>query len=85
MAWTGVSAPALWVAVDRGRHARSAVRFGVVFLLAVGLHTAWDSIASTTGQVVIAVLSLGLLLVTAHRFGDRRGRVAVRAGAASPA
>lgn len=70
MAWTGLSAAALWIAVDRGL-TRSAARFGAVFLVAVGLHTAWDSFNSTWAYVVIAVLSLGLLTVTAHRLGER--------------
>jgi len=70
MAWTGLSAAALWIAVDRGL-TRSAARFGAVFLVAVGLHSAWDSFNSTWAYVVIAVLGLGLLTVTAHRLGER--------------
>jgi RsiW-degrading membrane proteinase PrsW (M82 family) len=79
MAWTGLSAAALWIAADSGL-GRSGVRFVAVFLVAVGLHAAWDSFNSIWAYVVIAALSLGLLTVTAHRLGERHQLASVGPG-----
>jgi len=67
MAWTGLTAAALWQAADRGWRAPAVVRFLVVFAVAVALHTAWDSISSQTGYAIVAGLSLLLLIITTHR------------------
>jgi RsiW-degrading membrane proteinase PrsW (M82 family) len=68
MAWTGVAAAALYAAAaTRGR--REILRFVGAFAVAVVLHTLWDSQDSLVGTAVVAVASLGLLALTAHRAG----------------
>jgi RsiW-degrading membrane proteinase PrsW (M82 family) len=73
MAWTGLTAAALWRVVDpRGRHA--VLKFLGVFVIAVALHTGWDSISSTLSYGLLAVISLVLLYSTVH--GLHRSAVA---------
>ena len=67
MAWTGLTTAALWRAAGRGWSGAAALRFVGAYAVAVALHTAWDTLGSTTGYAVVAVLSLGLLLVVTHR------------------
>src|SRR3954451_15974516 len=43
MAWTGLTAAALWEAAARRWQAGALLRFVVVYLVAVGLHTTWDA------------------------------------------
>lgn len=71
MAWTGLTATALWSAANHRWARPAALRFVGVFIVAAALHTAWDSIATIPGYIVIGVISLGLLTVTAHRLGVR--------------
>ena len=76
MAWTGLTAAALWrAAVERWRP-RALGGFVVVFLIAVGLHTAWDAAPSIWTDAVVAAVSLVLLWWTAHRLAapERRQR-----------
>ncbi|MCQ4042767.1 PrsW family intramembrane metalloprotease [Streptantibioticus rubrisoli] len=63
MAWTGATAAALWIAFRTGRW----LRFGLVFVLAVVLHAAWDSIGTLTGYALIATVSLLFLGALTHR------------------
>jgi RsiW-degrading membrane proteinase PrsW (M82 family) len=66
MAWTGIAATALYAAAATpGR--RQILRFVGAFLVAVVLHTLWDSQSSLIGTAVVAVASLGMLAWTAHR------------------
>ena len=66
MAWTGIAAAALYAAAATpGR--RQILRFVGAFLVAVVLHTLWDSQSSLIGTAVVAVASLGMLAWTAHR------------------
>jgi RsiW-degrading membrane proteinase PrsW (M82 family) len=67
MAWTGLTAAALWRAADRRWHAGALARLAGVYLLAVALHTAWDSAVNPRAYPVIALVSLVALAVTAHR------------------
>lgn len=67
MAWTGLTAAALWQASYRRWHPSGLVRFLVAFAIAVALHTAWDSANSTPVYAVIAAISLILLGATAHQ------------------
>lgn len=76
MAWTGLTAAALWEAARRGRHAAALWRFLGVYAVAVALHTAWDTIGTTPAYAVLAAVSLGLLTLTAYRLG-RGGHVPV--------
>jgi protease PrsW len=66
MAWTGITAAALYAAAaNPGR--RQILQFVGAFLGAVVLHTLWDSQSSLIGTAAIAIVSLGLLTWTAHR------------------
>jgi RsiW-degrading membrane proteinase PrsW (M82 family) len=67
MAWTGLTAAALWRAAIEHRRPRALLGFAGVYLVAVLLHTAWDSAPNLTVDVVVAVVSLALLWWTTHR------------------
>jgi RsiW-degrading membrane proteinase PrsW (M82 family) len=67
MAWTGLTAAALWEAAARRWQARAFLRFVLVFLVAVGLHTTWDTVHSEVAYIVLACIALGLLIATTHR------------------
>ena len=75
MAWTGLTATALWYAAARGWKGSAVWRFLAVFVLAVALHTTWDSIGTIPVYIVLAAISLGLLTWFAHLLG-RELRVA---------
>jgi RsiW-degrading membrane proteinase PrsW (M82 family) len=79
MAWTGLTAAALWHMAASRWHPRAIGGFVVVFLLAVALHATWDSIAATAGYAVLAAISLGLLTVTAHRLATEERLLAAHA------
>lgn len=68
MAWTGIAAAALYAAAATGRR-REILRFVGAFVVAVVLHTLWDSQSSLIGTAVVAVASLALLTLAAHRAG----------------
>jgi RsiW-degrading membrane proteinase PrsW (M82 family) len=76
MAWTGLTAAALFAAAERGWRGGAIARFLGVYAVAVLLHTTWDSVGSTLVYVVLAAISLGLLTYTAHRLAvpDRDAR-----------
>jgi RsiW-degrading membrane proteinase PrsW (M82 family) len=76
MAWTGLTAAALWQAAIEHWRPRALGRFVVVFLIAVGLHTAWDAAPNVWTDMVVAAVSLVLLWWTAHRLAapERRER-----------
>jgi RsiW-degrading membrane proteinase PrsW (M82 family) len=67
MAWTGLAAAALWQAAAQRWHAGALGRVALTFVVVVALHTAWDLSGTTVAYVVLAVISLALLGVTAHR------------------
>lgn len=71
MAWTGLTATALWAAADRRWSLSSVAGFVLTFVVAVTLHAAWDSFSAITAYVVIGVISLGLLTFATHRLGAR--------------
>ena len=57
------------------RHAWIAVRgFLGAFVLAIALHTAWDSQESLIGTAIVAVVSLAALGWTVHRIAHPRRR-----------
>lgn len=66
MAWTGLTAAALWEAAARRWHARALVRFVLVYLVAVALHATWDTVHAGVAYVVLACIGLGLLIATTH-------------------
>jgi protease PrsW len=81
MAWTGLTATALWYAADRGWKGRVVLRFLAVFVLAVALHATWDSVGTIPVYAVLATISLGLLTWFAHLLAVRsRTRPALAAG-----
>ncbi len=59
MAWTGLTASALWLAGAEGWSRRASLRAVGTFLVAVGLHAAWDGIGTTAAYIVIALIGLG--------------------------
>ena len=67
MAWTGITATALFAAAASGWRSRTVLEFVAAFAVAVGLHAAWDSQGSLIGTGVVAVLSLAVLGWTVHR------------------
>jgi hypothetical protein len=42
-----------------------------MYLLAVALHTAWDSIGTITGYIVLAVIALAALGYITHQLRER--------------
>lgn len=76
MAWTGLTAAALWSAANHRWSLPSVARFLVTFVIAIGLHAAWDSLSSIAGYAVIGLVSLGLLTVAAHTLSRHERRSA---------
>jgi RsiW-degrading membrane proteinase PrsW (M82 family) len=72
MAWTGLTAAALWRAAHERWRGGAVSRLVAVFVLAVALHTAWDSAGNPISYLVIAVISFVGLGVTTHRLADPR-------------
>jgi protease PrsW len=87
MAWTGLATAALWHAAIRHWRPRAVGWFLLVFLVAVALHTAWDSAPTIWVDGIVALVSLAMLWWTAHRLAapHRRQRPAVPAAASTPA
>lgn len=83
MAWTGIAATALFAAAEAHWSGRSVLRFVGAFVLAVALHTAWDSLPSLVGTAVVALISLVVLGRTAHRAATARRRAPVTRGTRS--
>jgi protease PrsW len=67
MAWTGITAAALWYAADRRWQPAALATLAGVFITAVTLHTAWDATTSPPLYIILAAISLGLLAITTHR------------------
>jgi RsiW-degrading membrane proteinase PrsW (M82 family) len=74
MAWTGLTATALWYAAAHKWNVGAVWRFIAVFLLAVALHTTWDSVGTIPVYIVLSAISLGLLTWFAHLL-SRESRV----------
>jgi protease PrsW len=66
MAWTGLTATALWYAADRAWKSGPVLRFVAVFAIAVALHATWDSVGTIPVYILLAAISLGLLTWFAH-------------------
>jgi protease PrsW len=67
MAWTGITAAALWDAAARRWQPAALAALAGVFITAVTLHTAWDATTSPPVYFLLAAVSLGLLAITTHR------------------
>jgi protease PrsW len=61
-AWTGLACAALFAIRGSRRPGWAWVRFGSVFAGVVGLHAAWDSLASGPGFFVIGAISFAALM-----------------------
>jgi protease PrsW len=66
MAWTGLTAAALWQAANQGWTVGALLRLLAVFALAVALHATWDSADSVVAYLVIAAVSLTSLKLAAN-------------------
>jgi len=72
MAWTGLTCAALAAAMG-ARSSRPAIAgFGLAFVAAVALHTAWDGIGTVPAYGVLSVISLGLLATVTVRLRTHR-------------
>lgn len=69
MAWTGITAAALFGTLGAASPGRAFGRFVLAYVVAVVLHTCWDSFGGLIAYLVLAVLSLGVLTWIAHRIG----------------
>lgn len=67
IAWTGMTSTALWYAVQRGWPIQAVSRFVAAFVLAVALHTIWDSWNNAICYVTLSIVGLTLLAYTGHR------------------
>ena len=67
MAWTGLTATALWYAASQGWHIRGLAVFAAVFLAVSVLHATWDASNSLAGYVTIGLVSLAAFIVVADR------------------
>jgi RsiW-degrading membrane proteinase PrsW (M82 family) len=76
MAWTGLTTAALFMAAAERWRPRALARFVGIFVVAVALHSTWDSLASETwvADIAVAVVSLALLAWTTHRLAARERR-----------
>jgi protease PrsW len=66
VAWTGVTAAALWSVAASPRKGRALVRALGVFMAAVLLHAAWDGFNNVWVHVAVGAGSLIALLVAIH-------------------
>ncbi len=66
-AWTGLTCGALWALISNPR-TRTLLAFVATFVGVVVLHAAWDSWGTTLAYVVLAVISLGWLMLTLRRY-----------------
>ncbi|WP_258314554.1 PrsW family intramembrane metalloprotease [Streptomyces sp. Act143] len=85
MAWTGLTSAALWSAAAHHWRRRSVGVLVLVYAVAVGLHTAWDSFDDDTAYAVLAAVSLSLLVYTTHRLAGLSRPKGVSLPAAAPA
>jgi RsiW-degrading membrane proteinase PrsW (M82 family) len=74
LAWTGISATALYAAAESGWTGRRVGGFVGAIAAAIALHTAWDSQESLIGTAIVAVASLAALGWTVHRIAHPRRR-----------
>ena len=70
MAWTGLTAAALWHAANQGWTVSAGLRLLAVFALAVALHATWDSADSVAAYIPIAAVSLISLKFAADRLAS---------------
>jgi protease PrsW len=81
MAWTGLTAAALWHTAAQRWSGRAVGALVGAYVLAVVLHTLWDSLDNLIAYVVLAVIALGLLVAITHRLARQSSK---SCAAASP-
>ncbi len=67
LAWSGLLAASLWHAVAAGRVGAGIARVAAVFVGVVLLHAVWDSLNVWPVHLVLALVSLGLLVIRIRR------------------
>lgn len=67
VAWTGMTAAALFAIATSTRRGRALLRFVLTFVGAVLLHATWDGSNNLIVHVLVAVVSVAGLLVVIHR------------------
>ena len=67
VAWTGLTAAALWRVASAHRRARAVLRLILVFVAAVLLHAAWDGLDEVWVHVVVGGGSFIALLLAIRR------------------
>ncbi|GAA3557990.1 PrsW family intramembrane metalloprotease [Microlunatus spumicola] len=67
VAWTGMTAAALFAIGTSTRRGRAVLRFVATFIGAVLLHAAWDGSNNLIVHVLVALVSIAGLLVVIHR------------------
>jgi RsiW-degrading membrane proteinase PrsW (M82 family) len=66
-AWTGLTCGALWLLAS-APSMRHALAFLGTFVGAVALHTAWDTFGTVVAYAILALLSLGWLVLRLRRY-----------------
>lgn len=67
VAWTGLTAAALWGVASAVRRGRAVLRLIATFVVAVLLHAAWDASNSLVVHLVVGLVSFVALLIAIHR------------------
>lgn len=67
VAWTGITAAALWRIPNVSRKGRAVLLFLAAFLGSVALHALWDGSSSAIVRALVGLVSFGALLVVVHR------------------
>ncbi|HEY5822537.1 MAG TPA: PrsW family intramembrane metalloprotease [Propionibacteriaceae bacterium] len=67
VAWTGLTAAALWALPSATRKGRAIVRLLLTFVVAVLLHAAWDGFNNLIVHIVVGGVSFAALLFTIRR------------------
>lgn len=78
MAWTGLTGAALWNASTEHWHPRALAKLAGAFLLAVGLHLAWNTYDGVGADIATAVVSLASVALCARFLGVSRDPQAPR-------
>jgi RsiW-degrading membrane proteinase PrsW (M82 family) len=78
MAWTGLTAAALWGAAIEHWRGRAVARFLGTYVVVVALHSSWDMAGNTVTYAVLAGIALVLLTITTHRLAAADRREALR-------
>jgi protease PrsW len=73
MAWTGLTAAALWHTAAQGWTGRAVGGFVGTYVVAVALHACWDSFGNLIVYGILAVVAFALLIATTHRLSHERG------------